>query len=74
MASKRETKKAASYMAANRVPKRVMRPEQLADAARESNSTFHDTVSTVARLLQAGSGLGAAPVTRKALERGDIKG
>lgn len=73
MASKQEKRKASSYLRRNRVPKEVVSADQLARASEETGRSLGDTLRLISDLLQAGSGLGAAPQTRRALERGAVR-
>ncbi len=73
MAGKRPVKKAAKYLRGRGIPSKVVRPETFSRAAEESGESFHDTLDTISSLLQAGSGLGPTPRTRRALARGHIR-
>ena len=72
--AKRKLRKAAKYLRAHEVPERIVRPDQLQRASEESGETMSQTLDTVSKMLQAGSGLGPAPMTRQLLERGYLRG
>ena len=71
--SKRELRKADKFLRNREVPRKIVRPDQLKRASNESGETFSQTLDTVSKMLQAGSGLGPAPVIRQAIERGHVK-